>query len=259
MDKQLPVFYVLLMFGMAFILPHQLLAQKGYFKLISSDSLPFVAEVNNIASDSAVTNYTWRHRENEVLWVKVFLPTVNKRVEKMLFINLGKTYEYSIDKNGALTSIIQPEEEDFYKLDFKAPLFTFGEELIDNGSITLSKLKNIANPAPNLVLSTSLDINNCHLLQDQDFEEAKHFISASLYADSRLSIAKQVAASNCLNTEQLIAVLELFKHENSRLEFLIYAYDYVIDAAKYGEAINTLRYEFTRNKFMDFLKTKPTQ
>jgi hypothetical protein len=230
-------------------------AQKGYFTLISSDSLPFIAEVNDKESDSLVTKYTWRHTESEVLWVKIFLPTLNKRVEKMLFINLGKNYEYQLDNDGLLTSIIQPEEDDFYKLDFKAPLFTFGEELKTKSKVVLSKLKEIENPAPYLKLSPKLNTNDCQLLSDLDFEDAQLFISASLYADSRLSIAKQIAESNCISSKQLVAVLALFKHENSRLEFLMFAYDHVIDPSNYGMAINSLRYEFTRDKFEAYLNS----
>jgi hypothetical protein len=256
MDKHLrfPIITLTLIFGL--LHTSNAIAQKGYFKLSSSDSLPFVAQVNNQYSDSMVTEYTWRHRDSEVLWVKIELPTLNKRIEKMLFIKLGKKYEYQLDANGNLTSIIQPEEEDFYKLDFKAPLFTFGEELTTNDPVTLNKLKSIPNPAPNLSLSPNLSLAECSALKETDFNDAKLFIKASAYADSRLSIAKQVAESNCITTQQLTEILGLFKHENSRLDFLMYAYDYVIDITNYGTAVNSLRYEFTRDKFLAFLKTK---
>lgn len=256
MDKYLRFSVIIIIFVIGLFHPANSWAQKGYFKLSSSDSLPFVAQVNNQYSDSMVTEYTWRHRDSEVLWVKIELPTLNKRIEKMLFIKLGKKYEYQLDATGNLTSIIQPEEEDFYKLDFKAPLFTFGEELTTNDPITLNKLKSIPNPAPNLSLSPNLSLAECSALKETDFNDAKLFIKASAYADSRLSIAKQVAESNCITTQQLTEILSLFKHENSRLDFLMYAYDYVIDITNYGTAVNSLRYEFTRDKFLAFLKTK---
>lgn len=256
MDKHLPISLLLVFIIIGLLQPANSLAQKGYFKLSSSDSLPFIAQVNNQYSDSMAIEYTWRHRDSEVLWVKIELPTLGKRIEKMLFIKLGKKYEYKLDASGGLTSIIQPEEEDFYKLDFKAPLFTFGEELTTTGTVTLNKLKEIPNPAPTLALSPKLNMANCSILSDADFSDAKLFIKASAYADSRLSIAKQVAASNCLTTRQLEEILNLFKHENSRLDFLMFAYDYVIDITNYGNAVNSLRYEFTRDKFLAFLKNK---
>lgn len=256
MDKRLPLTLLITFIILGFFVPNNTLAQKGYFKLSSPDSLPFIAQVNNQYSDSMSTEYTWRHRDSEILWVKIELPTLGKKIEKMLFIRLGKKYEYQLDANGALTSIIQPEEEDFYKLDFKAPLFTFGEELTTTGTVTLNKLKEIPNPEPNLALSPNLNLANCSILKDADFNDAKLFIKASAYADSRLSIAKQVAGSNCITTRQLVEILSLFKHENSRLDFLMFAYDYVIDISNYGNAVNSLRYEFTRDKFLAFLKNK---
>jgi len=256
MDKHLRFSAIIITLVVGLLHPTNSWAQKGYFKLSSSDSLPFIAQVNNQYSDSMVTEYTWKHRDSEVLWVKVELPTLNKRIEKMLFVRLGKKYEYQLDATGELTSIIQPEEEDFYKLDFKAPLFTFGEELNTNGTITLNKLKTIPNPVPNLNISPKLNLTTCSILKESDFNDARVFIKASAYADSRLSIAKQVAESNCITTQQLTEILGLFKHENSRLDFLMFAYDHVVDVSNYGSAVNCLRYEFTRDKFLAFLKAQ---
>ena len=231
-------------------------AQKGYFTIISTADLPFQACLNNRCSDSLVNYYSLQHKNSEVILLKLRIPGIPTEHEKLLFINMGKSYTYMIEADGQLTLKEESESTTFYGFDFEAPLFTFEEnnDAVKQAQETDISLPELDNPIPDFPISKNFDENNCNILVEKDFNEALHFIKSAQFSESRLSIAKQITESNCITSNQLLAIVYLFKHENSRLDFLQFAYDYLVDTRNYGLGINALRYEYTRNKFLRFLE-----
>lgn len=75
---------------------------------------------------------------------------------------------------------------------------------------------------------------NCQFAMNQnDFVNAKKTIESQSFEDSKLTIAKQIAMSNCLFSSQVKEIIELFNFENSRLDFAKTAYSKVFDANNY--------------------------
>lgn len=68
-----------------------------------------------------------------------------------------------------------------------------------------------------------------HAMAASDFQEAKTKIGSKGSDDAKLTLAKQIAGSNCLSTSQVKAVMNLFGFEDSKLDFAKYAYDHVSD------------------------------
>lgn len=66
-----------------------------------------------------------------------------------------------------------------------------------------------------------------------DFEDASASISSKGFDETKLTLAKQIAGSNCLSTTQVKAVMELFGFEDSKLDFAKFAYDHVSDRNNY--------------------------
>lgn len=66
-----------------------------------------------------------------------------------------------------------------------------------------------------------------------DFEDASESISSKGFDETKLTLAKQIAGSNCLSTAQVKAVMELFGFEDSKLDFAKFAYDHVSDRNNY--------------------------
>lgn len=67
----------------------------------------------------------------------------------------------------------------------------------------------------------------------EDFASAKASISSKSFEDSKLTLAKQIAASNHLTSKQVKEIMQLFSFEDSKLDFAKYAYKYVYDPNNY--------------------------
>ena len=68
---------------------------------------------------------------------------------------------------------------------------------------------------------------------DADFIEAKHTIENADFEQTKLTIAKQIVASELMTASQLAEIARLFDFEQTKLEFLKYAYKYCFDPNKY--------------------------
>ncbi len=68
---------------------------------------------------------------------------------------------------------------------------------------------------------------------DADFIEAKNTIENADFEQTKLTIAKQIVASELMTASQLAEIARLFDFEQTKLEFLKYAYKYCFDPNKY--------------------------
>lgn len=73
----------------------------------------------------------------------------------------------------------------------------------------------------------------CYPMDPSSFEAAKATISKTSFDDTRLSIARQIASSNCLTAAQIRDIMRLFSFESTRLEFAKFAYPYCYDKGNY--------------------------
>ncbi|GAB4408131.1 MAG: hypothetical protein OHK0053_34850 [Microscillaceae bacterium] len=82
---------------------------------------------------------------------------------------------------------------------------------------------------PNQSLSTP-----CRLpMSNSDFREAQTTLEDADFEDTRFSIAKQIANSQCLTSQQVKSIMEMFSFEETRLEFAKYVYVLVYDARNF--------------------------
>lgn len=70
-------------------------------------------------------------------------------------------------------------------------------------------------------------------MSPEDFASAKASISSKSFEDSKLTLAKQIAASNHLTSKQVKEIMQLFSFEDSKLDFAKYAYKFVYDPNNY--------------------------
>lgn len=98
--------------------------------------------------------------------------------------------------------------------------------------------------------------NNCHMpMSNMDFEDAKRSISASSFDETRLSTAKQIISSNCMNTNQISALLPLFSFEASKLDFAKYAYAYCLDRNNYYKVGNGFTFESSKTELTNYVQS----
>ncbi|MGV9011264.1 MAG: DUF4476 domain-containing protein [Flavobacteriales bacterium] len=99
--------------------------------------------------------------------------------------------------------------------------------------------------------------NNCRQsMSVEAFGSAKKKIEDLSFEAGRLAMAKQVGASNCLTTRQVMEVLDLFNFEDSRLDFAKFAYDHVTDTGNYYQVSAKLKFSGSVETLNSYLQTR---
>ncbi|MFM7814555.1 MAG: DUF4476 domain-containing protein [Flavobacteriales bacterium] len=88
------------------------------------------------------------------------------------------------------------------------------------------------------------------------FNSAKGSINSKSFEDSKLTLAKQVAKSNCMTASQVKDVMGLFAFEETKLEFAKYAYDYCYNQGNYYEVNDAFDFESTIEDLNEYLESK---
>jgi hypothetical protein len=80
-------------------------------------------------------------------------------------------------------------------------------------------------------------------MSPDDFESLKNTISSKSFEESKLDIAKQVVATNCLLCSQVREVMKLFSFEDTKLTFAKYAYGHTFDTGNYFKVNDAFTFE----------------
>ena len=86
-----------------------------------------------------------------------------------------------------------------------------------------------------------------------DFRQA---ISAQSFREERLDIARQILHGNCLTTEQVKSLTDLFTFEEDRLDFVKAAYDKVVDKGNYYKINSVFTFSASVDELKEYLATK---
>ncbi len=90
-------------------------------------------------------------------------------------------------------------------------------------------------------------------MSPEDFASAKASISSKSFEDSKLTLAKQIAASNHLTSRQVKEIMQLFSFEDSKLDFAKYAYKYVLDPNNYYIVNDAFKFSSSIDELNDFI------
>ena len=95
--------------------------------------------------------------------------------------------------------------------------------------------------------------NNCDWpMKNADFSSAKQTISSANFEDSKLSTAKGIIASNCLNTDQVVEICRLFDFEQTKLTFAKLAYKKTTDQKNYFKVNNVFDFDNSKQELSSF-------
>lgn len=98
---------------------------------------------------------------------------------------------------------------------------------------------------------------NCSLpMSKPDFATAKRSIASKSFEDSKLSAARQLIHSNCLLSSQVIAIMQLFDLEDTKLGLAKYAYAYTYDLGNYYEVNDAFEYESSIDDLNKYIHSK---
>lgn len=93
-------------------------------------------------------------------------------------------------------------------------------------------------------------------VSDDQFEAALKSVESKTFEDSKLTMAKQYAKSNCLKAAHVKAMMATFDFEETKLEFAKFAYDYTYDKGNFYQVNDAFDFEMTIDELNEFLESK---
>lgn len=85
-----------------------------------------------------------------------------------------------------------------------------------------------------------------------DFGAAKKTINESSFDETKLSTAKSIVSSNCLSSDQITQVCNLFSFEDNKLAFAKFAYKYCTDPKNYFKVNNVFSFSSNKEELSEF-------
>lgn len=90
-------------------------------------------------------------------------------------------------------------------------------------------------------------------MMHEDYESAKTSIAAKDFEDTKLTLAKQIAGSNCMSAEQIRGIMKLFSFENSKLDFAKFAYSHCCDKNNYYKVNDAFTFDSSSTELNNYI------
>ena len=95
----------------------------------------------------------------------------------------------------------------------------------------------------NTTNTTSSDGRCDYPMNNTDYIDGKSSIESKTFADSKMTIAKQITKNNCPTAIQIRDYTKLFTFESGKLEYAKFAYDYCYDKGNYYKVNDAFEFE----------------
>ncbi|NMH28675.1 DUF4476 domain-containing protein [Flavobacterium silvaticum] len=102
-------------------------------------------------------------------------------------------------------------------------------------------------------VESTADCSRNRGMKPTDFNGAISSLNQQKFEDSKLKMAKQIAGSNCLSSEQIKQVCKTFTFEESKLDFAKFAYSRCIDPQSYYKINDIFTYSSSTDELTDFV------
>jgi len=93
-------------------------------------------------------------------------------------------------------------------------------------------------------------------MMHEDYEGAKSTIAAKDFESDRLTIAKQIASSNCLSAGQVKGIMMLFTFEDSKLDFAKFAYSHTYDKGNYYKINDAFQFSSSTDALNQYINSQ---
>lgn len=90
-------------------------------------------------------------------------------------------------------------------------------------------------------------------MSSRDYEDAKATIKSIKFDDTKASTAMQVISANCLNTTQIIGLLDLFTFEDTKLNLAKTAYGYCVDHKNYYKVVTAFKFDSSKEELNNYM------
>lgn len=98
--------------------------------------------------------------------------------------------------------------------------------------------------------------SNCYPMEESDFEEALEAADDPISEETKMKVAKEVFNKECLNTAQIMQVMEIFISEMKKLEFAKFAYKNCSERDKYSRLNKAFISELRVRELTDYVKSQ---
>jgi hypothetical protein len=94
----------------------------------------------------------------------------------------------------------------------------------------------------------------CRYAMDRSsFLSAKETVSKASFEDTKLSTAKAILSSNCVSTDQVTQICNLFGFEATKLEFAKFAYQKTTDRGNYFKVGNVFSFDASKTELNNYI------
>lgn len=93
-------------------------------------------------------------------------------------------------------------------------------------------------------------------MNPSDFNSALATIRNQGFDETRLKTSKQIAQSNCLNTNQIIAICQIFGFEDSKLDFAKFAFDACVEPRNYFKINDVFEFSSSVDELTDYVSRR---
>ncbi len=138
--------------------------------------------------------------------------------------------------------------------------------LNDFGASVSSKFSETTTTSSTTTTTTSSNSNGntfeemeeivCYPMSTNDFASAKKSIGSKSFAEDKMTLAKQVLRANCVSTDQVIGIMNLFSFEDNKLAFAKFAYEKTTDKGNYYKINDAFTYSSSIDELNEFLEGK---
>lgn len=95
---------------------------------------------------------------------------------------------------------------------------------------------------------------NGYAMSPSNFNTALATIKKQSFEESKLKTAQQVVSDNCLNTNQIMQMADLFSFEDTKLDFAKFAFDYCVDSESYYKLNGIFSFSSNADALSDYVQ-----
>lgn len=97
---------------------------------------------------------------------------------------------------------------------------------------------------------------NGYRMGNSDFQSALATVKNQGFDDTRQKIARQIVSANCLSTDQIIEMANIFGFDESKLEFAKFAYEFCTDPQNYYKVSNVFGFSSSAEELSDYVQSR---
>lgn len=101
--------------------------------------------------------------------------------------------------------------------------------------------------------TNSAPVNDCYAMKGRDFQAAKQTIENESFDDSKVNTAKSIISSNCLTSDQVLELCQLFSFEQSKLDIAKSAYGKTVDQNNYFKVVNAFTFSSSKDELNKYI------